>query len=134
MKVQWRRGQHRGRRAAVWAPGDPLVIDWGVEKVWVPRTLSQRLISAFATSRRPQLQPEPCLGPRTGLWTLTCGAGFRLTITVAGRPAAILGPVSPRAWRHWGDLAPVFSSPTDPDWAADRHQLEDTVADPWGRR
>jgi prevent-host-death family protein len=61
-------------------------------------------------------------------------AGEQLTITVAGRPAAVLGPVSPRAWRQWSDLAPVFTSPTDPDWAADRHQLENTVADPWDRR
>jgi transposase len=26
----WRRGHHRGRRPGVWAPGDTLVIDWGV--------------------------------------------------------------------------------------------------------
>jgi transposase len=31
VKAQWRRGQHRGRRPAVWTPGDTLVIDWGVE-------------------------------------------------------------------------------------------------------
>lgn len=31
VKAQWRRGQHRGRRPAVWTPGDMLVIDWGVE-------------------------------------------------------------------------------------------------------
>ena len=31
MKAQWRRGHHRGRRPAVWTPGDTLVIDWGVE-------------------------------------------------------------------------------------------------------
>jgi transposase len=30
VKAQWRRGQHRGRRPAVWVPGDTLVIDWGV--------------------------------------------------------------------------------------------------------
>jgi transposase len=29
-KAQWRQGHHRGRRPAVWAPGDTLVIDWGV--------------------------------------------------------------------------------------------------------
>jgi transposase len=28
-KAQWREGHHRGRRPAVWAPGDALVIDWG---------------------------------------------------------------------------------------------------------
>src|SRR5271165_5953714 len=29
-KEDWRAGHHRGRRPAVWAPGDTLVIDWGV--------------------------------------------------------------------------------------------------------
>jgi transposase len=29
-KAQWRQGHHRGRRPAVWAPGDTLAIDWGV--------------------------------------------------------------------------------------------------------
>jgi transposase len=29
VKVQWRRGHHRGRRPAVWMPGETLVIDWG---------------------------------------------------------------------------------------------------------
>jgi transposase len=31
VKQRWRRGHHRGRRPGVWAPGDTLVIDWGVE-------------------------------------------------------------------------------------------------------
>ncbi len=31
VKRQWRQGHHRGRRPAVWTPGDTLVIDWGVE-------------------------------------------------------------------------------------------------------
>ena len=29
VKAAWRRGHHRGRRPAVWSPGDTLVIDWG---------------------------------------------------------------------------------------------------------
>ena len=29
-KAQWRRTHHRGRRPAVWSPGEHLVIDWGV--------------------------------------------------------------------------------------------------------
>ena len=28
-KTEWRRGHHRGRRPAVWTPGEHLVIDWG---------------------------------------------------------------------------------------------------------
>jgi transposase len=30
-KAQWRAGHHRGRRPAVWTPGDTLAIDWGSE-------------------------------------------------------------------------------------------------------
>jgi transposase len=30
-KSDWRRDHHRGRRPAVWSPGDTLVIDWGAE-------------------------------------------------------------------------------------------------------
>ncbi|WP_156887291.1 IS21 family transposase [Nocardioides sp. CF8] len=29
-KQQWRQGNHRGRRPGVWAPGETLIIDWGV--------------------------------------------------------------------------------------------------------
>jgi transposase len=31
-KADWRRDHHRGRRPAVWSPGDTLVIDWGSER------------------------------------------------------------------------------------------------------
>lgn len=61
-------------------------------------------------------------------------AGERVTITVAGRPAAVLGPVSSRTWRRWDDLAAVFDSPTDPDWPADRELLDDSLVDPWAGR
>ena len=61
-------------------------------------------------------------------------AGERVTITVAGRPAAVLGPVSSRTWREWDDLADVFGQPTDPGWARDRDLVDDTVADPWVER
>ena len=30
-KRRWRRTYHRGRRPGVWAPGETLIIDWGVE-------------------------------------------------------------------------------------------------------
>jgi len=60
-------------------------------------------------------------------------AGERVTITVAGRPAAVLGPVAPRAWRTWDDVADLFNEPVDPDWEADRALLDDSPADPWER-
>ncbi|WP_080678187.1 type II toxin-antitoxin system prevent-host-death family antitoxin [Salinispora pacifica] len=47
-------------------------------------------------------------------------AGERVTITVAGRPAAVLGPVGPGARHGWDDMASVFQQPTGPGWAADR--------------
>lgn len=61
-------------------------------------------------------------------------AGERLTITVSGRPAAVLGPVAPRAWRRWDDLTEVFALPADADWAADREHVDSTVTDPWEDR
>lgn len=30
-KQRWRRGHHRGRRPGVWAPGETLLVDWGVQ-------------------------------------------------------------------------------------------------------
>ncbi|WP_071059644.1 type II toxin-antitoxin system Phd/YefM family antitoxin [Parafrankia soli] len=61
-------------------------------------------------------------------------AGERLTITVAGRPAAVLGPVSPRVWRHWDDLAELFAQPEDTDWHEDRNLVDGSLTDPWESR
>jgi prevent-host-death family protein len=60
-------------------------------------------------------------------------AGERVTITVAGRPAAVLGPVSPRAWRQWDDVASLFAQPIDAGWEADRDLLDSSLLDPWER-
>jgi prevent-host-death family protein len=61
-------------------------------------------------------------------------AGEQVTITVAGRPAAVLGPISPRTWRRWDDLADIFTRPTDDDWASDRDLLDGSLVDPWAER
>lgn len=61
-------------------------------------------------------------------------AGEHVTITVAGRPAAVLGPVAPRTWRHWTDVADLFSEPIDSDWATDRDLLNGDLVDPWQPR
>ncbi len=58
-------------------------------------------------------------------------AGERVTITVSGRPAAVLGPVGRSAWRPWDDLAGIFAEPADDDWASDRDLLDDSLTDPW---
>jgi len=61
-------------------------------------------------------------------------AGEQVTITVAGRPAAVLGPIAPRTWRQWADLADLFREGVDGDWEADRERLDDAPADPWAHR
>jgi antitoxin (DNA-binding transcriptional repressor) of toxin-antitoxin stability system len=60
-------------------------------------------------------------------------AGVLLSFSVSVRPAAVLGPINPRTWRSWNDLAPLFASTTDANWLADRDHLDDTPIDPWRR-
>ncbi|MEV6492213.1 type II toxin-antitoxin system prevent-host-death family antitoxin [Actinoplanes sp. NPDC051633] len=58
-------------------------------------------------------------------------AGERLTITVAGRPAAVLGPAGSRFWRQWEEISSIFDSPTDPTWTEDRELIDGSIVDPW---
>lgn len=61
-------------------------------------------------------------------------AGEQVTITVAGRPAATLGPVGNRAWRRWDDIAEIYAQPADGEWAHDRDLVDHTIDDPWRER
>jgi prevent-host-death family protein len=61
-------------------------------------------------------------------------AGEELTVTVAGRPAARLVPVAPRAWRAWEDVAELFDGPGDSAWDTDRDRIDGELADPWSAR
>ena len=61
-------------------------------------------------------------------------AGERLTVTVAGRPAAVLGPVAPRRWRQWDEIADLFRTTVDTKLAADLDGLDAEPDDPWARR
>jgi prevent-host-death family protein len=61
-------------------------------------------------------------------------AGERLTITVAGRPAAVLGPIQPRRWRQWEEIADLYRTPIDPGLAQDLDQLDNELRDPWAER
>ena len=58
-------------------------------------------------------------------------AGDSLTVTVAGRPAALLVPAATRAWRQWADISDLFSGVSDPDWEADRALISEDMRDPW---
>jgi prevent-host-death family protein len=57
--------------------------------------------------------------------------GETITITVAGRPAATLGPPSRDSWRRFDEIAEIFSTPTDPHWQKGLHHFDDSPRDPW---
>lgn len=59
--------------------------------------------------------------------------GEEIEITVAGRLAARLVPIpdTPRQWNRWSDIAEVFATPTDDQWATDRDLVDQTLLNPW---
>ncbi len=59
-------------------------------------------------------------------------AGEQLTVTVAGRPVAQLGPVDRRRWVEGPALAGVFQTPVPQSLAADLARLPAELADPFG--
>lgn len=61
-------------------------------------------------------------------------AGEQLTVTVAGRPAAVLGPIQPRRWRQWDEIADIFRIPVDAGLAQDLDWLDSQPRDPWAGR
>jgi prevent-host-death family protein len=66
-------------------------------------------------------------------------AGERLTITVSGRPAAVLGPVTGATWRRWTEVADIFAGASAGPWGDDDRgpqpaELDETLTDPWERR
>ena len=60
-------------------------------------------------------------------------AGEHLLITVAGRPAAVLGPTERGHWRRYEDVADLLTGPTDDEWDEDRELIDDQLTDPWER-
>ena len=61
-------------------------------------------------------------------------SGERLTVTVSGRPAAILGPLTPASWRDWDDIASTFRGRVDPELEADLRRVDGILIDPWAER
>ena len=58
-------------------------------------------------------------------------SGERLTVTVSGRPAAILGPLTPASWREWDDIAAIFRGRPDPGFEVDLRRVDGGLFDPW---
>lgn len=60
-------------------------------------------------------------------------AGTVVTITVSGRPAAVLHSATARSWRSYEDIADLFTGAGDPEWERDRALLDDAPVNPWSR-
>jgi prevent-host-death family protein len=59
-------------------------------------------------------------------------SGEVVTVTVSGRPAAQLVPVSRRAWRRWSDLSMLYAHRgAGRGWDEDRAPLDQAPHDPW---
>ena len=58
-------------------------------------------------------------------------AGERLTVTVAGRPAAVLGPIASRRWRQWDEISDLFRTPVDAGLVQDLDRLDNHPRHPW---
>ena len=53
--------------------------------------------------------------------------GEELLVTVAGRPAAVLGPATPARWRRFDEIAEIFRGPDDSAWSADRELIDQSL-------
>jgi prevent-host-death family protein len=57
--------------------------------------------------------------------------GEELLVTVAGRPAAVLGPATPSRWRRFEEIEAIFAGPADAAWAIDRERIDQTIGSAW---
>ncbi len=55
-------------------------------------------------------------------------AGERVTVTVSGRPAALLVPADEPTWTRWDDVVAALEGAVEP-W--DRDAFDETLVDPW---
>lgn len=58
-------------------------------------------------------------------------AGEEITITVSGRPVAMLGPVKRDTWVPSSELRDLWTLPPDPALAADLEKFGGELRDPW---
>lgn len=57
--------------------------------------------------------------------------GEAITVTVSGRPTAMLIGFAGRTWRRFDEIKDLFTEPADGAWSADSARLDDEVRDPW---
>ncbi len=57
--------------------------------------------------------------------------GELIDITVAGRLAARIVPVTPKRWQTWDAIAGLFHGPHDPNWQSDQALIDQSIKNPW---
>jgi prevent-host-death family protein len=57
--------------------------------------------------------------------------GEELTITVSGRPVAVLGPARGSRWVPSDQLAELWRAPADPTLELDLERIGGDLVDPW---
>ncbi len=57
--------------------------------------------------------------------------GEQSDITVAGRLAARIVPVTPRRWQTWDVIAELFNGPPDTSWERDQELVDQSITNPW---
>jgi prevent-host-death family protein len=75
--------------------------------------------------------PQKELRNNVGEVLRRAGAGEEITITVAGRPVAQLGPTSPRRWVNGPAMRGVWQTPTPRALAADIERFPASLGDPF---
>jgi prevent-host-death family protein len=75
--------------------------------------------------------PQKELRNRVGEVLRRAEGGERITVTVAGRPVAQLGPISGRQWIRAAELGDLWRMPPDATLDEDLGSLGGTLEDPW---
>ena len=57
--------------------------------------------------------------------------GEEIDITVAGRLAARIVPVTPKRWQTWDAIADLFHGPPDTNWPSDQERIDQSIKNPW---
>ena len=57
--------------------------------------------------------------------------GEQIDITVAGRLAARMVPVTPKRWQAWDAIADLFHGPPDANWQRDHDLIDQSISNPW---
>ncbi len=87
--------------------------------------------SSFATVAIVSTIPQKELRNNVGDVLRRAERGERLTVTVSGRPVAVLGPIRARTWVSGAELRDLWRLPVDPTLGIDLERFDAGLDDPW---